>query len=66
LFFNSGICSEGITFIKPAKEDRTKLGIEANLDLNDKVVLLDTEQSKHDLQNSLQRMSRLINYDTLF
>lgn len=41
------------------------LGIEANVSAKDKVVLIDTEQSKHDLQNSLQRMSRLINSDKL-
>jgi len=44
---------------------KSVLGIEANLGLNDKVVLIDTEQSKHDLQNSLYRMSKLINLDTL-
>jgi hypothetical protein len=44
---------------------KSVLGIEANLGLNDKVVLIDTEQSKHDLQNSLHRMTGLINLDTL-
>jgi hypothetical protein len=44
---------------------KSVLGIEANIGLNDKVVLIDTEQSKHDLQNSLHRMCNLINLDIL-
>jgi len=44
---------------------KSVLGIEANIGLNDKVVLIDTEQSKHDLQNSLHRMCGLINLDIL-
>lgn len=51
--------------IGAALSGKSVLGIEANVDKSDKVVLIDTEQSKHDLQNSLQRMSRLIKVDKL-
>jgi KaiC/GvpD/RAD55 family RecA-like ATPase len=42
------------------------LGIEANLiDEKNEVILIDTEQSKHDLYRSLERMKRLIELETL-
>ena len=53
------------SIIGAAISGKSVLGIEANVERKDKVVLIDTEQSKHDLQNSLQRMSRLINVDKL-
>ena len=53
------------SIIGAAISGKTVLGIEANIEANDTVVLIDTEQSKHDLQNSLHRMSRLVNLDTL-
>jgi hypothetical protein len=39
------------------------LGIECNINNND-VILIDTEQSKHDLFKSLTRMKNLINFST--
>ena len=39
------------------------LGIECNI-LNNDVILIDTEQSKHDLFKSLTRMKHLINFQT--
>jgi RecA-family ATPase len=53
------------SIIGAALSGKSVLGIEANISNTDKVVLVDTEQSKHDLQNSLQRMSRLIEVDKL-
>lgn len=53
------------SIVGAAISGRTVLGIEANIEPDDKVVLIDTEQSKHDLQNSLERMSRLINIERL-
>jgi hypothetical protein len=53
------------SIIGAALSGKSVLGIEANIAATDKVVLVDTEQSKHDLQNSLQRMSRLINVERL-
>jgi len=53
------------SIIGAAISGKSVLGIEANIGVNDNVVLIDTEQSKHDLQNSLHRMSNLINLQTL-
>jgi hypothetical protein len=53
------------SIIGAALSGKSVLGIEANIANTDKVVLVDTEQSKHDLQNSLQRMSKLIEVDKL-
>lgn len=53
------------SIIGAAISGKSVLGIECNLGVNDNVVLIDTEQSKHDLQNSLHRMSNLINLQTL-
>jgi hypothetical protein len=41
------------------------LGIETNLKPNENVVLLDTEQSAHDLNRSLERMQSLCDLDVL-
>jgi hypothetical protein len=41
------------------------LGIECNLQPNENICLIDTEQSNHDLKRSLERMQNLIEYDYL-
>ena len=40
------------------------LGIEANLSSSDEVALIDTEQSRHDLKRSLNRMQNLVKIET--
>ena len=53
------------SIIGAALSNKTILGIEANIGPTDKVVLIDTEQSRHDLQNSLLRMCKLAELHSL-
>ena len=44
---------------------RSVLGIECNIDSPSEIILVDTEQSKHDLKKSLTRMASLVNMEEL-
>jgi hypothetical protein len=45
--------------------NKSVLGIECNLQPNENICLIDTEQSNHDLKRSLERMQHLIELDYL-
>ena len=51
--------------IGAALSSKSVLGIECNLQPNENVCLIDTEQSAHDLKRSLERMQNLIELDYL-
>jgi hypothetical protein len=53
------------SLIGSAISGKSVLGFDAKISNTDKVVLVDTEQSQHDLQNSLNRMSGLIECNNL-
>jgi hypothetical protein len=53
------------SLIGSAISGKSVLGFDAKISNTDKVVLVDTEQSQHDLQNSLNRMSGLIGCNNL-
>jgi hypothetical protein len=51
--------------IGAAISSKSVLGIECNIQPNENICLIDTEQSAHDLKRSLERMQNLIEYDCL-
>lgn len=53
------------SIIGSAISNKSVLGFDAKISNTDKVVLIDTEQSQHDLQNSLKRMMGLIDCNSL-
>jgi hypothetical protein len=53
------------SLIGSAISGKSVLGFDAKINSQDKVVLIDTEQSQHDLQNSLKRMTGLIDCNSL-
>jgi hypothetical protein len=53
------------SLIGSAISGKSVLGFDAKISNTDKVVLIDTEQSQHDLQNSLNRMIGLIECNNL-